>query len=126
MKIALSVSGDKVAPTFDFVDEFVIVEKMQGNTIRKQRFVLGENFALLRVKKLKGMNIDTILCGAISNPVVRMFRYYNISVISGVAGDIDNVIGEYLRGNSDFTKYRLPGFSGSGWCRQKMKRGYQG
>ncbi len=122
MKIAFSASGDNVATTFDFVDEIVVCEYINGKAIGKQRFILDEKLIPLRAAKLNKMEINTLICGAISNPAVNMLRHYNITVIAGITGNIDKVIKEFLKDNSDLSKFKLPGFAGKGCCRQKRRK----
>ena len=121
---------DKAGKIKDILENMELKEEnitiiVDGEKISKQRFFLDEKFALLRVTKLKVMKIDTLICGAISNPAVNMLRHYGITVITGIAGNIDRVTEEFLRGDSDFSQYRLPGFTGKGYCQQKRERRQQ-
>ena len=118
MKIAVSASGENIATTFDFVDEIVVFEYVNGNAISKQRFVLDEKFIPLRAAKLKRLKINTLICGAISNPATNILRYYGITVMAGITGNIDKITDEVSHGNSNLSKYKLPGFAGKGCCHQ--------
>jgi predicted Fe-Mo cluster-binding NifX family protein len=126
MKIALPASGENIATTFDFVDEIVVVACCDKKVVSKQRFILDDKFIPLRAAKLKLMKINTLICGAISNPAVTVLHHYDIAVVSGIAGEIDKVIKEFLKGNNDLSKFNLPGFSGNGCCRQKRRKRQQG
>jgi predicted Fe-Mo cluster-binding NifX family protein len=112
MKIAVSVSGDKIAATFDFAEKIVVFECNGKAVVNKQRFIMEDALVLLRALKLKELNIGTLICGAISNSATNILRYYDIIVIAGITGNTDLVVDEFLWGNENFSKYKLPAFIG--------------
>lgn len=124
MKIAVPAFGDNVATTFDFVDEIVVFNYVNGSVTDTQRFVLGETFMPLRASKLKKLGINVLICGAISNSAEIMLQHHGIEVITGITGDIAVVVNEIVNGNIDQPQYRLPGFTGRR-CGRKRRRKHQ-
>ncbi len=112
MKIAISSSGNTIATTFDFGDEVVVFECMNKKVTDKQRFNLKNTFVFMRTTELKDLGITVLICGAISNSAVFMLQHHGIEVLNGITGEIDTIINEFLHGNINQPRYRLPGFTG--------------
>ncbi len=121
MKISVPAFGDTVATTFDFADEIVVFNCVNGRITDTQRFVLDETYIPLRASKLKELGINILICGAISNSAEIMLQHHGIEVITGITGDITIVVNEIVNGNIDQPQYRLPGFTGRR-CGRKRRR----
>ena len=126
MKIAVSEYKNHVATAFDFANNVVVFTCENGKTVKKEHLMLDDHFIPSRSMKLKNLGIDKLICGAISNPSAFMLQYQGIEVISGITGNVDVVIGEFLRGNINSPQYLLPGFSGMGCVRTQSRRQKRG
>lgn len=121
MKMAIAKTGSTVATVFDFATELLVVEHINTNSIKKQSVDFKEQVIPLRAAQLKELGIDTLICGVISNPLASMIEYHGIQIISGITGDVETILHEFLSENRQFTSYRLPGFSGRG-CKRRRER----
>ncbi len=83
-----------------------------GEVLSQQEIDFAEKLASLRVAQLKGLGIDTLICGAISEPVAMMVQHSGIELLSGIRGSIDDVVSAYMDSRLDRPHYRLPGFGG--------------
>lgn len=125
MKIAIPIDGYYIAPTFDFASQLLIVSYKNGTIVDKYRDDIAERLPPLRAAKLKELNINTLLCGAISNPLAAMVWHQGINIISGLSGNVEAVLKESLSGGNLMSGYTLPGFTRKVWkgyCRRPRRR----
>ena len=126
MKIAISEYENHVATAFDFANNVIVCTCEDGKTVKKEHLILDDQFIPSRSMKLKNVGIDILICGAISNPSAFMLQHQGIEVISGITGNVDVVIREFLRGNINSPQYWLPGFAGKGCNRTQSRRQRRG
>ena len=126
MKIAISEYQNHVATAFDFANNVIVFTCEDGKTVKKEPLILDDQFIPLRGMKLKKYGIDVLICGAISNPSAFMLQHQGIDVISGITGNVETVVEEFLRGNIDSPQFWLPGFSGMGCNRTQSRRQRRG
>lgn len=125
MKIAIPIDGYSIAPTFDFACQLLIVSYRNGKIIDKHKIDITEQLPPLRAARLKNLNINTLLCGAISNPLAAMVWHQGINIISGLSGNVEAVLKESLSGGNLMSRYTLPGFTRKVWkgyCRRSRRR----
>ncbi len=122
MKIAITSSGNKIATTFDFVDEIVLFDCNNKKIINEKRIVFMKQYIPWRAKILKELKVDIIICGAISNWSKIMLHHHGIKIISGITGDMEIVIKEFLNGNTHLDRYRMPGCSVSRCNKKRSQR----
>jgi predicted Fe-Mo cluster-binding NifX family protein len=125
MKVGFPVINKKIAATFDFASRLLIVTYRNKNILDKTVVELNEPLPSLRAARMKQLQINTLVCGAISNPLATMIWHLNINIISGISGEVDIVLKEFLHDSNGLLHYTLPGFTGRHWkgcCRRKQNR----
>ena len=90
---------NRVAYRLDCADTIVVARKDRKGNVQLQEAVLSEGDAIRRVQQITEFGIQTLICGAISGFVYRMFQHHGIQVIGGIIGDAQDVLNHYLRGN---------------------------
>ena len=112
MRIAIPIWGDKISPLLDTASRLLIVEfGEKGETSRFQIFLDELNLSR-RSLRISGLNIDTLICGAISRPFFRMLRSAGIEIIPEISGDPENILQAYLNGNIFHSRFMMPGCRG--------------
>lgn len=125
MRIAIPVYRYYIAPTFDFASQLLVVSYKNGAIVDKHRVGIAEQLPPLRAAKLKELNINTLLCGAISNPLAAMVWHQGINIISGLSGNAEAVLKQSLSGGNLMSRYTLPGFTRrvwKGYCGRPRRR----
>jgi len=91
-----------------------------------------------RLQLLREKGVDTLICGALSAELLRFAKVIGLTVVSGVAGEVQEVVESYRQNTLDHPKFRLPGCRGprqygSGWrggrelpCENRTRFGSQG
>ncbi len=111
--MAIPVWGDKISPVFDTATRLMIVDTEAENSDRISLSLEGDDLAR-RCTRMKERGVETLICGAISNPFRRMLTAVNIEVVQGISGPKEDVLQAFLKGNLDQEAFRMP------WCRRGM------
>ena len=121
MKIAIPVFHNRVSPVFDWSSRILVIESDGSREIsREERSTTGTT-PVMRVEYLVEMNVDTLLCGGISETMLAHVLARGINVIPWVTGDAEEVFSGFLDG-------RVPGkdFTMPGCPRRRRGRGFRG
>jgi predicted Fe-Mo cluster-binding NifX family protein len=65
-----------------------------------------------KVKRLKELGVDVVLCGGISNPLRGMTEAAGIRVIPWLSGRVDDVLAAYFSGSLTDERFAMPGRPG--------------
>jgi predicted Fe-Mo cluster-binding NifX family protein len=120
MKSAFVYWEDRIAPVFDTARQIHLIETEYGRMISETHATLPEGLLVPRVLRLMELGVGTLVCGAISRPVLSLIAAYGIQVIPFVAGDLRRVIEAWLHGQLENEAFGMPG------CRPHRFRGIQG
>jgi predicted Fe-Mo cluster-binding NifX family protein len=90
---------NRVAYRLDCADTIVVAKKDRKGTVQLEETALSERDAIRRVQQIADLGIETLICGAVSGFVFRMFQHHGIQVIGGVIGNAQDVLNHYLDGN---------------------------
>jgi predicted Fe-Mo cluster-binding NifX family protein len=90
---------NRVAYRLDCADTIVVAKKDGKGNVELEESALSERDAIRRVQQIADLGIETLICGAVSGFVFRMFQHHGIQVIGGVIGDAQDVLNHYLDGN---------------------------
>jgi predicted Fe-Mo cluster-binding NifX family protein len=122
MKVAITVWDKRISPVFDVCREALILEVDKGSVLSTATEKLDSASPFLKIQRLVGLGIETLICGAISEPVSRELTDRKVKVIGFVAGDIDEVIRAFLSKAFPTEALYMPGYCGQ----QRRFRGGQG
>jgi predicted Fe-Mo cluster-binding NifX family protein len=116
MNIALTVWNDRVSPVFDVARNFLVFEIENGEVINTRLQTFENDQPLQKASQLSGEKIDTLICGAISQPLAELITSYGIHTVPFIAGNAEKVINAYLTGRLSNPAFLMPG------CGQKRRR----
>jgi predicted Fe-Mo cluster-binding NifX family protein len=118
MKIIVPVFESRISPRFDCAPGFRLYE-MERDRITSIREISCEGWNDMdRVSRLKGLGIDTLICGGIPDYLLGMLTNDGIKVIPWVAGDAGEVLTVFLQGRLNSGTVICPGMK-----RRRCKRG---
>jgi len=114
MRIAVPIWEDKVSPVLDTAAKLLILEILdQKNTSRTEAF-LNEQEISKRCFRIQKLDIDVLICGAISRPFSERLAAAGINIIPGISGAVEEIVAAYFGGTLNQAKYAMPG------CRQQQ------
>jgi predicted Fe-Mo cluster-binding NifX family protein len=109
-KAAFASWNDRIAPVFDVAQWIHLVETECGQIIRQIRANVAGEAPGQKAWRLAELEVDILVCGAISRPMQAMITAYGIEVIPFIAGDLQEVIEAWLCGKlAGSDKYSMPG-----------------
>jgi len=126
MKIAIPVWQSNVSSVFDFAHRLLLVELEKGTERSRQEIELTEQSGPERAAKLRQLNVDVLICGAISRPLAFMLSSSGIEVLPFVTGSTEQILDAYKTGQLYQPQYALPGcWEGARGCfrRRRGRRG---
>jgi len=122
-KVALTVWDGRVSPVFDVFREALLVDVERGQVVSTETKAVVNDNPLLKIHQLVEGNIDTVICGAISEDLFQELAARGVRVVSFVAGDVDAVLAAFLEGKLPSPELSLPGCSGRQTRRRFRRRG---
>ena len=114
MRIAVPIWEDKVSPVLDTAAKLLILETLDQKKISRSEAFLNEPEILKRCFRIQKLDIDVLICGAISRPFSERLAAAGINIIPGISGAVEEIVAAYFCGMLNQSKYLMPG------CRQKQ------
>ena len=129
MKIAIPVWENRISPVLDTASRLLVVEVEEEKEASRFETLLDVQDMSRRCYRIQGLGVDTLICGAISRPLLRRLMASGIDIIPGISGTLDDVLAAYFDGDLFSQEFLMPGFKrhGSGqrpetWSGGKRKR----
>jgi predicted Fe-Mo cluster-binding NifX family protein len=114
MRIAVPIWEDKVSPVLDTASTLLILETLDQNKVNRTEAFLSEQEISKRCFRIQKLNIDILICGAVSKPVFERLSAAGINIIAGISGAVEEIVDAYFGGTLSQSKYLMPG------CRKKQ------
>jgi len=118
MKIAIPICNDCVSNVFDFAADILLVDIEEGKETDRSEIPLQSRSLPERVGQLKSLEVDVLVCGAISRALANMVIACGIEVLPYVTGRIDDVLKAYLTNQLVNPQFEMPG------CWSGARRGF--
>lgn len=108
MKIAVPIWNGNVSPVFDTASKLLIINN-KLDEIERFEIYLGEQDISKRCLLIHGLEVNVLICGAISRPFSMLLISTGVKIISGISGPAEDVLNAYLHGSLSNSKYIMPG-----------------
>jgi predicted Fe-Mo cluster-binding NifX family protein len=109
MRVAIPIWEDKISPVLDTASRLLIVEIKDRNVASRFEIYLDEQDMSRRCFRIRGLEVDTLICGAISHHFARMLVGSGIDLIPEISGRTEEVLKAYLQGDLFSSKFLMPG-----------------
>jgi len=108
-RVALSVWEGRIAPVFDVSRKYLILDIENGSVKNRIEESFDCNDPVLMIDRLANMNVQILICGAVSRAYADILSDCNVEIYSFIAGDIDEVVTAYLDGSFPSSTMIMPG-----------------
>jgi len=125
MKIAIPTWNGRVSPVFDTASRLLVVEIKEESEVARFETDISEHFLPSKTMRLTGLGIDTLICGAISRPLVYMITTAGIKLIPWISGQVEEVVQAFFTNTLFDPRFIMPGCAG-GWGKGPGGRDGQG
>lgn len=113
----------RVSPVFDTAQRLLVVDSEDGRTMARSELTIEGLSAPLRVQRLTASGVNTLICGAISRPLINMILAARIVVIPFVVGEVAEVLEAHFDGSLTDPRFLMPGCQRRGRGRRFRHRG---
>jgi len=120
MLIAIPEWNGRISPVYDEARYFRIFEVEAGRIISEKGLSFKNEEIYMRMEEFLRLRVDTIICGAISHYQQSLAEMNGIRIISFIAGEVDEVLSEWISGNWQKSSYYMPG------CRRRKRMNERG
>lgn len=109
MRIGIPIWDDRISPVLDTASRLLVVE-MEGNNERSRfEIYMDEHELSRRCFRIQSLEVDTLICGAVSHPFARMLTANGIHLISDISGPTEDVLKAYQKGVLLDSEFLMPG-----------------
>lgn len=108
-KAAFAVWMNRIAPVMDVAGTVCLVESDGATIPGRMLFKLPSEHPSALAMFLKRIDARVLVCGAVSNGLLRLLNSQGIEVVPFVAGDLETVIGAWLKGRLPDRALMMPG-----------------
>ncbi len=112
MKVAIPVWEGKVSPVLDTASRLLVLQVEDMREQSRFETYLDEQDLPRRCVRIKGLGVNLLICGAVSEHFNRMLVASGINVIPWISGSAEEVLNAYLQGNLSDGRFLMPGFKG--------------
>ena len=109
MKIAIPIYNDSVSNAFDFATRLLLVDIENGKEANRSEVALKSQSLPQRLGQLKSLEVDVLVCGAISRVLANMITASGIQLLPYVTGRVNDVLQAYLNGQLVQPQFTMPG-----------------
>ena len=114
MKTAITIWTGRVSPVFDVAGKALVV----GNDTEEEMILPGRG-GESGIDLLLQKGVNTLICGAISSPVLEYASSRGVEVFPFVAGEVRAVLKAWNNGELDRPEFRMPGCGRGRCCRRR-------
>lgn len=108
-RIAIPIFKSRVSPVFDTCTRLLLIDFEDDRVITRKEFDL-DNFSLQeRLRVLEKNDVAVIICGGISDVFDATLSHLNIQLVTGICGNVDEIIKAYIDGRLDDPCFFMPG-----------------
>jgi len=116
MRIAVPFWDNRISPVFDVAQNLMLISFHNGKETARFNLSLAGMSSPLKIDTLKKNEVEIVLCGAISEPFLRLLISSGFTVEPWISGRVEDVIQAVLQNRLSDPCYRMPGY-----CRYKEK-----
>ena len=109
MKVAITIWKNRISPVFDASHMLLVTEFENEKVINRNHITFNPEMPLRLTETLTAMDVDVLICGAVSEMPANMIEAGGIKLIPFIAGYADKVLEFYVKGNPIIPTFLMPG-----------------
>jgi predicted Fe-Mo cluster-binding NifX family protein len=122
-KVAIPVFGGRISPVLETCLRISVIEIEENREIGRDDISLDGLGLQERLKIFQEAGVDILICSGISEYFYQLFESANIQVISGIAGDLEEVLQAFKEDKLEQAFFYMPGYCGRKMAKPKTGRG---
>lgn len=109
MKVAFTAWEDRISPVFDSARRLLIANIENDQVIDREYEAFNPQSVSRLGEMLKSLEIEVLICGAISQTPSSIIEASGVKLISFVGGKIDDILESYAKGIGIVPEFSMPG-----------------
>jgi predicted Fe-Mo cluster-binding NifX family protein len=109
MRVALPTWDGRISPVLDVARRLLVVEIERNAELRRSETNLEETQVAFRARRLTGLGVHVLICGALSWPLEAMLVSAGVRVIAHTCGPVEDVLRAFLAGQLASGAFLMPG-----------------
>jgi len=102
----------RISPVFDVARDAVVVDIDDGIVVGQDKVAIGGSDVAVKARMLVELDLNVLICGAISLALEELLAAAGITVISQTRGSTDSVLEAFLSGRLTAEAFLMPGCNG--------------
>jgi predicted Fe-Mo cluster-binding NifX family protein len=119
MRIAITEHENRISPVFDS-SQWLYVFDADETSVESFRDYIGNRSPFGKIVRLKDLDVDVLICGAITRPLQFDLFHEHIQVYPFVCGDAKAILDDFLKNKRIDGQFTMPGY---GQRRRRRQRG---
>ena len=107
--IAIPICQGRVSPVFDTASRLLVVRRQRGREVERKDCVLGVLASDVLARSVIELEVDVLLCAAISTPLRLALERGGVRVESHLCGEVEALLAAFCAGNWRRAEFRMPG-----------------
>ncbi len=120
MRVGIPSWQGRVSPVFDVAGTVLLADVRDGRVAFRAESPLTEAGLAERVRRVVELEIEVLICGAISRPLEAALTCSGVQVVGHTCGAVEEVLQAFIDGRLDQEVFWMPG---CGRWRMRRRRG---
>jgi len=108
-RIAIPIFQSRISPVLDTCNDLVLVDLSEAGALRRGAVSLKTLNPGERAAVMARQGVDKIICAGVSDLMTACIVTRGIHVISGLSGDVEQIIAAYQQNRLNQDCFRMPG-----------------
>ena len=109
MRVAVPIWDDKISPVLDTASRLLVVEVEDRNEASRFEIFLEGQHLSRKCGLIRNMDVDILICGAVSRPFSNMLMASGINIIPEISGNAEEILEAYIHGRLFHSRFFMPG-----------------
>ena len=109
MKIAITVWGNKISPVFETAEHLLLVDIVDAVEQNRELIKMNGLLPVQKITLLEDLNVQLLVCGAITRELESSFDANKVKIISFVCGNVEQLISAVSHGEPVRDMFGMPG-----------------
>ncbi len=108
-RLALPVFQSRISPVLDTCNTLTLVDLTEAGAVRRAMLQLKKLCPAERAAAMSRRGVQIIICAGVSEQMMACIANRGMRVVSGISGEVAQVITAYQKNQLDQERFRMPG-----------------
>jgi len=109
-RIAIPVFKSRISPVFDSCSRVLLVDLEHNKETKRAEITFEDLSVLERLRMLSRLGITNVICAGISQSFHDQLTAAKISPITGIVGEVDEVLSAFMCDGLNDPRFYMPGY----------------